>query len=185
MAIKVIQWATGGVGRAAVAGIVAHPELELVGCWVHSPDKVGVDVGELCGLGPLGVAATDDVDALLALGADCVVYSPIMADPSAGGPDPGVGRQRGDPAQLVLPRRAGTSRPSRRRARPGGTSVHGTGIHPGGITERFPLMVSALSQSITHVRAEEFSRHPHLRRPRRGRRHHALRQDARGGRGRR
>ena len=41
MAIKVIQWATGGVGRAAVAGIVAHPELELVGCWVHSPDKVG------------------------------------------------------------------------------------------------------------------------------------------------
>ena len=41
--------------------------------------------------------------------------------------------------------------------RRGGTSVHGTGIHPGGITERFPLMVSALSQSITHVRAEEFS----------------------------
>jgi len=39
----------------------------------------------------------------------------------------------------------------------GGTSVHGTGIHPGGITERFPLMVSALAQSITHVRAEEFS----------------------------
>src|ERR1700692_2149798 len=82
MAIKVIQWATGGVGRAAVAGIAAHPDLELVGCWVHSPDKVGVDVGEVCGIGPLGVAATDDVDALLALGADCVVYSPIMADPS-------------------------------------------------------------------------------------------------------
>jgi hypothetical protein len=39
----------------------------------------------------------------------------------------------------------------------GGSTLHGTGIHPGGITERFPLMVSALSSSITHVRAEEFS----------------------------
>ena len=36
-------------------------------------------------------------------------------------------------------------------------TLHGTGIHPGGITERFPLMVSALSGSITRVRAEEFS----------------------------
>ena len=50
MSVKVIQWATGGVGRAAIEGIVAHPELELVGCWVHSDDKVGRDVGELCGM---------------------------------------------------------------------------------------------------------------------------------------
>ncbi len=41
--------------------------------------------------------------------------------------------------------------------REAGVTLHGTGIHPGGITERFPLMVSALSGSITHVRAEEFS----------------------------
>ena len=82
MPIRVIQWATGGVGRAAVAGVVAHPELELVGCWVHGPDKVGRDVGELCGLEPLGVTATDDVDRLVALDADCVIYSPIMADPA-------------------------------------------------------------------------------------------------------
>ena len=39
----------------------------------------------------------------------------------------------------------------------GGSTLHGTGIHPGGITERFPLMVSALSAAVTHVRAEEFS----------------------------
>src|SRR6185503_19634948 len=41
--------------------------------------------------------------------------------------------------------------------REGGVTLHGTGIHPGGITERFPLMLSALSRAITHVRAEEFS----------------------------
>jgi hypothetical protein len=39
MAIRVIQWASGGVGRAAMAGVLAHPELELVGCWVHSSEK--------------------------------------------------------------------------------------------------------------------------------------------------
>jgi hypothetical protein len=156
MAIKVIQWATGGVGRAAVAGIVAHPELELVGCWVYSHEKVGVDVGELCGIGPIGVSATNDVDALLALGADCVIYSPIMADPGA------VARILSSGANVVTPLNwffPGTRDESAIEAAcaAGGTSVHGTGIHPGGITERFPLMVSALSQSITHVRAEEFS----------------------------
>ena len=82
MGYKVIQWATGGVGRAAIGGVVGHPDLELVGAWVHSPDKVGVDAGTLAGLAPVGVEATDDVDRLLATDADCVVYSPFMADPS-------------------------------------------------------------------------------------------------------
>ena len=54
MAYRVIQWATGGVGRAAIEGILDHPELELVGCWVHSADKDGRDVGELVGRTPLG-----------------------------------------------------------------------------------------------------------------------------------
>ena len=39
----------------------------------------------------------------------------------------------------------------------GGVSLHGTGINPGGITERFPLMLSAMCRDIRHVRAEEFS----------------------------
>jgi 2,4-diaminopentanoate dehydrogenase len=79
-ALKVVQWTTGTTGRAAVAGVVAHGGLELVGCWAWSPDKVGRDVGELCGLAPLGLAATDDVDALLALRPDCVVYTPFRPD---------------------------------------------------------------------------------------------------------
>ena len=70
MAYRVIQWATGGVGRAAIEGVLDHPELTLVGCWVHSESKEGRDVGELIGRAPIGVEATRDVDALLALGAD-------------------------------------------------------------------------------------------------------------------
>ena len=156
MSIRVIQWATGGVGRAAVAGVVAHPELELVGCWVHSPDKVGRDVGDLCRMEPLGVTATDDIDRLVALDADCVIYSPVMADPAM------VARLLSSGKNVVTPLNwffaEGRDESLIETAcRAGGSTVHGTGIHPGGITERFPLVVSALSQSITHVRAEEFS----------------------------
>ncbi len=80
MSYRVIQWATGGVGRAAVEGIRSHPELELVGVWVYSADKAGRDAGEICGLGPIGVQATCDVDEILALDADGVLYAPILAD---------------------------------------------------------------------------------------------------------
>ena len=52
--MRVIQWATGSVGKAAIEGILLHPDLELVGCWVHSSSKDGVDVGEILGIEPLG-----------------------------------------------------------------------------------------------------------------------------------
>lgn len=75
MTYRVIQWATGTVGIHAVLAIVAHPELELAGLWVHSDSKAGRDAGELCGGPPVGVSATQDAEALLALDADCVCYT--------------------------------------------------------------------------------------------------------------
>jgi hypothetical protein len=156
MTLKVIQWATGGVGRAAIQGIAAHPQLELAGVWVHSADKVGVDAGELAGTGPLGVDATDDVEALLALGADAVLYSPIMADPAVVAQILSAGLNVVTPLGWFFPGSRDVAAIEAACAE-GGATLHGTGIHPGGITERFPLMVSALSAQITHVRAEEFS----------------------------
>jgi 2,4-diaminopentanoate dehydrogenase len=78
--LRVVQWTTGKTGRAAVRGMAGHPVLDLVGCYAHSPDKVGRDVGELCGIAALGVNATDDIDALLALRPDCVSYMPYRPD---------------------------------------------------------------------------------------------------------
>src|SRR3954451_602300 len=75
MTSRVVQWATGTVGIHAVPAIAAHPDLELAGLWVHSDSKAGRDAGELCGVEPLGVIATQDVDALLDLGADCICYT--------------------------------------------------------------------------------------------------------------
>ena len=156
MTLKVIQWATGGVGRAAIEGIVAHPELELVGCWVHSAEKAGRDVGEICGMAPLGVTATNDIDALVDMAADCVMYSPIMADPRLVARLLASGKNVVTPLNWFYPGKRDVAA-LEQACQAGGSTLHGTGIHPGGITERFPLMISALSSAITHVRAEEFS----------------------------
>jgi hypothetical protein len=74
--LRIVQWTTGVVGKPAVRAIVNHPELELVGCYAHSPDKIGQDAGTLCGTARTGVLATNDIDALLALKPDCVTYMP-------------------------------------------------------------------------------------------------------------
>ncbi len=161
MTYRVIQWATGGVGRAAIQGVADHPELELVGCWVHSEAKVGQDAGEIAGAGKLGVAATNDADALLALVADCVVYSPVMENPKELLRILDSGKNVVTPLGWFYPfqvkwaadRIAEVERICRERA----VTLHGTGIHPGGITERLPIVLSALSRAVTHVRAEEWS----------------------------
>ena len=73
---KVVQFSTGNVGQHALKAIIGRPDLELVGVHAASPNKVGRDAAELCGLSePTGIVATDDVDALIALGPDCVVYT--------------------------------------------------------------------------------------------------------------
>ena len=79
--LRVVQWTTGKIGSAAVRGTLDHPALELVGCYAFSPTKTGMDVGELAGLPAVGITATNDVDALIALAPDCVTYTPYRPDP--------------------------------------------------------------------------------------------------------
>lgn len=78
--LRVVQWTTGSVGKRSVRAVASNPTLELVGCYAWSPEKVGRDVGELAGIEPLGVAATDDIDALIELAPDCVIYNPMWPD---------------------------------------------------------------------------------------------------------
>lgn len=85
MTKRVVVWGTGFVGKMVIAEIVEHPLFDLVGVGVSNPAKAGRDVGEICGLGTaLGLAATDDVDALIALKPDAVVhYGPTAAHADA------------------------------------------------------------------------------------------------------
>ncbi|HZA11073.1 dihydrodipicolinate reductase [Mycobacterium sp.] len=156
MALRVIQWATGSVGKAAVDCIIKHPELELVGCWVHSKDKHGKDVGEIVGTGPLGVTASSNMDEILALDADAVVYTPLMGSVDEVAALLLSGKNVVSPVGWFYPPERQAERLGPACAE-GGTSLHGTGIHPGGVTETFSLMLSAMSSAVTFVRVEEFS----------------------------
>ncbi|KUH92803.1 dihydrodipicolinate reductase [Mycobacterium sp. IS-3022] len=156
MGLRVVQWATGGVGVAAIKGVLEHPELELVGCWVHSSHKAGKDVGDIIGTEPLGVTATDSLDEILTLDADAVIYSPLLPDPDVVAALLRSGKNVVTPVGWVYPSdRQGT--PLREAAIAGNATLHGTGIAPGGISEKFPLLFSAFSTGVTFVRAEEFS----------------------------
>jgi hypothetical protein len=77
---RVVQWATGNVGRHALRAVLERDQFELVGVHAFSPDKVGADAGTLAGIDPVGVPATDDIDALLGAAPDCVLYTPRVID---------------------------------------------------------------------------------------------------------
>jgi 2,4-diaminopentanoate dehydrogenase len=156
MTLRVVQWATGGVGRAAIEGILLHPELELAGCYVHSETKDGVDVGELIGREPTGVLATSSKERILELDADCVVYAPLVADIDDVTALLRSGKNVVTPVAWIYPgdRQRGALEDA---CLAGGSSVHGTGVNPGGIPDLHPLMFSALTSAVTFVRGEEFS----------------------------
>jgi hypothetical protein len=156
VALRVIQWATGGVGKAAIEGVLRHPELELVGAWVHSADKHGADIGELVGAGPIGVHATTSAAEILALEADAVIYAPIVPHADDVAALLRSGKNVVTPVGWFYPT-ADDAGPLEAAAVEGGVTLHGTGINPGGITELHPLMFSALSSAVTFVRGEEFS----------------------------
>ncbi len=152
MTWKVIQWTTGHVGREAVKAIVAHPELELVGAYAWSPEKEGSDVGELCGIGRLGVNATNDVEALVALGADCVCYTPNHPDLdeicrllesglNVAASNVTNFRSMGDAARARVEKAAAG----------GGASVFGTGIFPG-FANYIAAQMATVSQGFHRVR---------------------------------
>src|SRR5271163_104150 len=132
--LRVIQWATGGVGKAAIECVLNHPELELVGCWVHSTDKNGLDVGEILGTAPVGVTASSSIHEVLALDADCVMYSPLVPKDEEVVAILRSGKNVVTPVGWVYPE---LSNPRVKAiadaAVEGGVTLHGSGIHPGGI----------------------------------------------------
>lgn len=156
MALRVVQWATGSVGVAAIRAVLEHPDLELAGCWVHSKAKAGLDVGQIIGREPLGVIATDSIEEILATEADAVVYAPLLPNVDEVTALLRSGKNVVSPVGWFYPGEAEAA-PLQAAALAGNTTLHGAGIGPGAATELFPLLLSVMSTGITHVRAEEFS----------------------------
>lgn len=157
MALRVIQWTTGNVGRRALRAILRHPDLELVGVFAHSPDKVGVDASELCGHDqPAGVTATDDVDALLALRPDACSYNPLWPDLDLLGRMLEAGVNVCSTAAFITGRALGdeTRERLRRAAERGGTTMFGTGVNPG-FVNLFALVSAQICDRIDQIRVLE------------------------------
>jgi hypothetical protein len=129
---RVVQWTTGNVGKSSVAAIAGNPNLELVGLYAWSEDKVGRDAGELAGIAPLGVAATNDVDALLALKPDAVVYNPMWIDVDELVRILEAGVNVVASASFITGRNLGPDRDKLADAcQRGGSTLFGSGVSPG------------------------------------------------------
>jgi 2,4-diaminopentanoate dehydrogenase len=148
---RVVQWTTGNVGRKSVHAIAANTDLELVGCYAWSPDKVGKDAGVLCGIDPLGVTATDDVDALLALKPDCVVYNPMFADVDELVRILCAGVNVVTTSEFITGNQLGTDRDRIVDAcRSGGVTIFGSGINPGFI-QLFAVVTAGISDRVDRI----------------------------------
>ncbi|MBV8178279.1 MAG: dihydrodipicolinate reductase, partial [Mycobacterium sp.] len=164
---RVVVWGTGFVGKMVIAEIVKHPLFELVGVGVSNPKKVGRDVGEICGLAePVGITATDDVDALIALQPDALVhYGPTAAhadenialmtrflragiDVCSTAMTPWVWpTMRLNPPQWI--------QPITEACELGESSCFTTGIDPGFANDLFPMTLMGLCSEVRTVRASE------------------------------
>ena len=154
---RVIQWATGVVGRTALKHFIENPVIELVGVCVTNPEKVGRDAGELVGLSATGVAATDDVEALIALDADCVFFAGLVKDIDLFERLLRAGKNVVSPAGPFFPTDRYKADFDRLEAacRDGGTSFHGCGVHPGFSGDILPLTLTRLMNRVDLIEVTE------------------------------
>lgn len=159
MVTRVVQWATGAVGRAALAELIENPDFQLVGVLVYDPAKTEVDAGELCGLPPTtGITPTTDKDAILALAPDVVIHAASKAH--------AIETNAADICALLaaginvvtttsynhLPTYgAETESAFVAACLQGGSRFHAAGENPGFMFERLVATVTGLSKSIDRI----------------------------------
>jgi len=157
MGLRVVQWATGPVGREALRAVIEHPDLDLAGVVVYSSEKDGVDAGDLCGLPRTGIKATRNPASALASDPDAVCYTPGLPDlDEVCGILAGGANVVATPF-LFYPPAYGPSLvdPLTDACRRGGTSVHGTGINPGFVADLLVLASTGLLRSLDHIEVHE------------------------------
>lgn len=155
--LRVVQWTTGNIAREAVPTVLERTDMELVGAFAFSPSKVGVDIAELVGIDePIGVTATDDIEALLALRPDCVVYSPLHFNVEEVERILRAGVNVVTSAEFLT----GRTLPAGERARvaaaaeAGAATIFGGGMNPG-FSAVLTAVGAGISRDVRHVRVSE------------------------------
>lgn len=176
MTVKVIQWGSGNVGRAAIATVAGRPDMDLVGLLVNSPAKAGRDIGELGGIAPLGIEATNDVEEIVAMDADVVLHMPLPS--MVYGDEPAAdlehfcrllasGKHVVTTVGYMYPSVYGDEVMDRLNdaCEVGDSAFHGTGANPGWFGDLLPLMMSGLSLEIDQIAVQEISNFQHYPSP--------------------
>ncbi len=155
--LRVIQWTTGNIGRRSLHAILGRPDMELVGVYAHGAAKVGMDAADLCGWPePTGVLATDDIDALLALGADACCYNPLWPSIDELCALLGSGVNVCSSAAWIT---GGKQSPEdldriREACERGGATIFGSGAHPG-MTNLVGMVLSGSCERVDEIRITE------------------------------
>jgi 4-hydroxy-tetrahydrodipicolinate reductase len=145
---------------ATLKKVIEHPTLELVGLYVFSEQKKGMDAGELCGLPPTGVMATRSIDEIIALKPDCVLYMQEGVDYDD------VCRLLESGVNIVSTRAEfhyGAKLEAALRERieaaceRGGSSIHSTGSSPGFITEALPIVLASVQRRVDSILIDEYA----------------------------
>ncbi len=148
---------TGDVGQVGVRHFADNPVFDLVGVLVHSSEKVGKDAGEIAGIAPIGVVATDDIESMVAMDADCVFYTPVIMDVDTLCRLLRSGKNVVTTSGFFHPtadfREAGDQ--IRAACKDGGTSFHGGGIHPGYAGDILPLTLARVISKIDKIQVYE------------------------------
>ncbi len=166
--LRVVQWATGNVGTRSLRRIVEHSGMELVGLYVSSEEKVGLDAARLIdrdiGFDGIctdtGVISTNKLANIVALKADCVLYmrqgtdlDEVCTILETGS---NIVTTRGDfhhPASMDPVARARVEAACQK----GGTSIYSQGCSPGFITESMLLTLAQLSRRIDCITIDEYA----------------------------
>ena len=157
---RVAQFATGNVGSRSLRRIIEHPNYDLTGVWVSNPDKFGKDAGELAGVGPVGIKATNNIDEIIAAKPDCVMYMPhvnrvgeVCKILSAGINVVSTRMEYQNPAGLSAADRTAIEEACQK----GGTSIHASGSSPGFISEALPIVLTSLSRRLDCLTIYEYA----------------------------
>jgi 4-hydroxy-tetrahydrodipicolinate reductase len=157
---RVAQWATGNVGLQSLRAIIEHPHYDLVALKVYSDAKVGRDAGELCGVAPTGIIATQNIGDIIAAQPDCVVYMPdraeidVMCQILAAGINIATSRMEFNFRNRIEP---GARQQLEAACAHGRSSLFACGSTPGWSTEIMPLALTAMLRRLDGITLTEFA----------------------------
>lgn len=161
--LRIINWATGHTGKMVIGAVAEISSYEIVGAFVYNPEKVGRDLGEICGIAPLGVTATNDRQKILEMEADCVLFLAGAENDVPGSiADICALLASGKnvittAANFIYPKSLGREVEAaiEQACVKGGSTFHGLGIMPGFFAESLPLLMSKLARRVDCVIASE------------------------------